>query len=68
VFNIEPGFSQEAIKAILSSTHEVLWNKKNMFFGGVHTVLENSEGFIEGDRRRNGAMVQPPDDYSSLYL
>jgi gamma-glutamyltranspeptidase/glutathione hydrolase len=60
VFNIEPGFSQETIKAILSSTHEVvLWNKKNMFFGGVHTVMENSEGFIEGagDRRRNGAIA-----------
>jgi len=52
VFNIEPGFSQEAIKAILSSR----WfygTKKNMFFGGVHTVLENSEGYRAGDRHRN---------------
>jgi gamma-glutamyltranspeptidase/glutathione hydrolase len=59
VFNIEPGFSEEVIKQILSSTHQLVrWNKKNMFFGGVHTVLENSEGLIEGagDQRRSGAI------------
>jgi len=66
VFNIEPGFSQEAIKAILSSTHEVLWNKKNMFFGGVHTVLENSEGSkVRVTAKRT---IQPPDDYVPLSL
>ncbi len=61
VFNIEPGFSDSVIKEIISSTEQVvLWNKKNMFFGGVHTVMENSEGIIEGagDRRRNGAIAQ----------
>ena len=57
VFNIEPGFSESAIKAIVDDNKQmVLWNKKNMFFGGVHTVME-SEGVIEGagDHRRNGA-------------
>lgn len=61
VFNIEPGFSDSVIKEIISSTEQVvLWNQKNMFFGGVHTVMENSEGFIEGagDKRRNGAIAQ----------
>ena len=61
VFNIEPGFSEEELKATLTSNNQVvLWNKKNMFFGGVHTVMENSEGIIEaaGDRRRNGAIAQ----------
>jgi len=60
VFNIEPGFSEEAIKAaIFASNKLVLWNNKNMFFGGVHTVLENSEGIIEGagDNRRSGAIA-----------
>ncbi|MBD1834141.1 gamma-glutamyltransferase [Cyanobacteria bacterium FACHB-472] len=61
IFNIEPGFSQPEIKKLaLPSSHElVLWEKKNMFFGGVHTVMENSEGFIEGagDRRRSGAIA-----------
>ena len=33
VFNIEPGFSEEAIKAIESDTNQlILWNQKNMFF------------------------------------
>ena len=58
IFNIEPGFSEEEIKQIvLPSTNQlVLWNQKNMFFGGIHTVMENSEGLIEGagDRRRGG--------------
>ena len=60
VFNIEPGFSEEVIKETLDENNQVvLWNKKNMFFGGVHTVMENSEGFIEGagDRRRNGSVA-----------
>jgi gamma-glutamyltranspeptidase/glutathione hydrolase len=60
VFNLEPGFSEEAIQEILpSSSKLVLWNKKNMFFGGVHTVME-SGGLISGagDKRRNGAIAQ----------
>jgi gamma-glutamyltranspeptidase/glutathione hydrolase len=64
LFNIEPGFSEEVIKQQLSSTDKIiLWNKKNMFFGGVHTVMENSEGIIEGagDQRRNGAIAQITD-------
>ncbi|MBV9385968.1 MAG: gamma-glutamyltransferase [Chroococcidiopsidaceae cyanobacterium CP_BM_ER_R8_30] len=60
VFNLEPGFSEEAIQELLTSHNQmVLWNKKNMFFGGVHTVMENAEGSIAGagDRRRNGAVA-----------
>ena len=59
VFNIEPGFSEAAIKAIVDDDKQlVLWDKKNMFFGGVHTVMD-LEGIIEGagDRRRNGAIA-----------
>jgi gamma-glutamyltranspeptidase/glutathione hydrolase len=59
LFNLEPGFSKEAIKSQFSNTQLVLWNKKNMFFGGVHTVME-SAGLIEGagDQRRSGAIAQ----------
>lgn len=60
VCNLEPGFNEEAIQEMLSSPSQVvLWNKKNMFFGGVHTVMENAEGSISGagDRRRNGAVA-----------
>ena len=59
VFNLEPGFSSSAIKNIISS-HEkvVLWNKKNMFFGGVHTVIETQGARAgSGDPRRNGAIA-----------
>jgi gamma-glutamyltranspeptidase/glutathione hydrolase len=59
VFNLEPGFSEETIQEILSLNEQViLWNKKNMFFGGVHTVME-LEGVIAGagDRRRDGAIA-----------
>ncbi len=58
VFNIEPGFSEDAIKeSLFTSDKLLLWQKKSMFFGGVHTVLENAEGVIEGvgDQRRSGA-------------
>jgi len=59
VLSIEPGFNQQAIS---TSAHPcdrvVLWKRKNMFFGGVHTVREISPGFIEGagDQRREGAV------------
>ncbi len=57
LFNIEPGFSEaEVQKILLPSTNQlVLWKQKNMFFGGVHTVM-NLEGVIEGagDQRRGG--------------
>jgi gamma-glutamyltranspeptidase/glutathione hydrolase len=60
IFNIEPGFSKEEIKKItLPSTNQlVLWQQQNMFFGGVHTVMESS-GLLEaaGDQRRSGAIA-----------
>ncbi len=59
VFNLEPGFSGEVIQEIFDSKTElVLWNQKNMFFGGVHAVMELA-GLIEGagDRRRNGVSI-----------
>ena len=57
LFNIEPGFSEAEIQNVLlpSTNQLVLWKQKNMFFGGVHTVMK-SEGLIEGagDQRRGG--------------
>lgn len=56
VLSIEPGFAKEVVN--LTEDRLVLWNKQNMFFGGVHTVME-FEGVITGagDRRRNGAIA-----------
>ncbi|MBD2040215.1 gamma-glutamyltransferase [Microcoleus sp. FACHB-672] len=60
VFNLEPGFEGDEIKnlGLTSSLQLVEWEKKNMFFGGVHTVLETSEGDISGagDQRRGGVI------------
>ncbi len=59
VLNIEPGFRDEVIEDLLTSNEQLtLWNKKNMFFGGVHTVME-AAGSISGagDDRRNGAFA-----------
>jgi gamma-glutamyltranspeptidase/glutathione hydrolase len=60
-FHIEPGFSPGEIKQTVLPYNDqlVLWKQKNTFFGGVHTVMENLAGLIEGagDRRRNGAVA-----------
>jgi len=60
VLNLEPGWSEEAIANLISADEtSLLWNKQNMFFGGVHTVMEDESGSISGagDRRRNGAIA-----------
>lgn len=60
IFNLEPGFGQAAVEAAFATNQQlVLWTAKNMFFGGVHTVMENGDGLItgSGDRRRQGAIA-----------
>lgn len=59
IFHLEPGFSAAEIQqTVLPRNNRLVeWKQKNTFFGGVHTVMENAAGLIEGagDRRRNGA-------------
>lgn len=61
IFSIEPGLDEaEVKKLVVTDTNEVvLWQEKNMFFGGVHTVIKNKNGELEGagDGRRNGAIA-----------
>lgn len=61
VFNLEPGFSEAALKKLHVPADEerVLWQQENMFFGGVHTVLRDVDGTITGagDRRRSGVVL-----------
>jgi gamma-glutamyltranspeptidase/glutathione hydrolase len=61
IFNIEPGFAQDEIDRMVLSpnTQLVQWQEQSLFFGGVHTVLETSDGIIEGagDSRRDGAIA-----------
>jgi gamma-glutamyltranspeptidase/glutathione hydrolase len=59
-FHLEPGFAPEKVtKATLPHGSEmVLWNQKNMFFGGVNTVITNLNGLMTGagDPRRQGVV------------
>ncbi|PIE56957.1 MAG: gamma-glutamyltransferase [Desulfobulbus propionicus] len=51
---MEPGFTEEAIRAIRAQVPVNLWQEKNVYFGGVHTVLPGVTG--AGDDRRGGAV------------
>ena len=55
--NLEPGLGDSQRQTINFSDNKlVLWQQKNMYFGGAHAVLVNLRGQFEGagDRRRNG--------------
>ncbi len=60
-FHLEPGFAEAELKNLKVSEEEelILWENKNMFFGGVNAVLENTDGLISGagDRRRGGVSL-----------
>ncbi len=61
ILHVEPGFlAEEVNKVTLPANNQLVrWQEKNLFFGGVHTVLETPEGLIEGagDGRRDGVVV-----------
>ncbi len=61
VLHVEPEFLEEEVNKITlpANNQLVQWQEKNLFFGGVHTVLETSEGLIEGagDGRRDGVVA-----------
>jgi gamma-glutamyltranspeptidase / glutathione hydrolase len=61
VLSLEPGFHHSDFeKTSFPFTGElVFWEKHNMFFGGVHTVMQHPDGTIDGagDRRRNGSVA-----------
>lgn len=61
IFHLEPGFEAEKVANATppTGTQMVLWNQKNMFFGGVNTVITNSNGLMTGagDPRRQGVLA-----------
>ena len=70
--SLEPGFSSETIKTLQEIFPQAQqWSEKNMFFGGLHTVMEDAEGQITGagDGRRNGVSLQTAKgiDYSNFH-
>lgn len=59
--DIEPGFDPEIINTLDLSEQDIvrLWPEKNMFFGGVHTLVKTADGqlFGAGDQRRSGVSL-----------
>ena len=60
MLSLEPGFAPAAIEALESSVPKThVWPRKNLFFGGVHTVSVNPDGLFDGagDPRRGGVVA-----------
>lgn len=59
VFHLEPGFDQASLTPIISTAKPVWWQAQNMFFGGIHAVGLDDNGYLHGagDSRRKGAVA-----------
>ncbi|MDW7773694.1 MAG: gamma-glutamyltransferase [Desulfobulbaceae bacterium] len=55
VLQMEPGFSRESVEAVSGLVPVNIWEDRNVYFGGVHTVVPGIKGV--GDPRRGGAVV-----------
>ncbi len=61
LLNVEPGYPEEATEKLAEHvTQYKVWDRQNLFFGGVHSVRANLEtGRFDGvgDARRGGAAM-----------
>ena len=59
VLNLEPGLIPPDDPFPLTNIELVRWEKKSMFFGGVHTVVQKEDGSLAGraDARRDGSVA-----------
>jgi gamma-glutamyltranspeptidase/glutathione hydrolase len=57
--SIEPGFADSSVNEVCEGfTSHDLWAEKNLFFGGTHTVIHDSNGYSgAGDPRRGGVFL-----------
>jgi len=55
LLQMEPGFSREAVDAVTKVVPVNLWEGRNVYFGGVHTVVPGITGV--GDSRRGGTVI-----------
>jgi gamma-glutamyltranspeptidase/glutathione hydrolase len=55
VLQVEPGFPVESLEALSGVVPVNIWEERNVYFGGVHTVIPGVTGV--GDPRRGGAVV-----------
>jgi gamma-glutamyltranspeptidase/glutathione hydrolase len=56
VLQVEPGFSREALEEVRRHVKINLWESKDVFFGGVHSVIPGLCG--AGDSRRGGSVEE----------
>jgi gamma-glutamyltranspeptidase / glutathione hydrolase len=58
LLSIEPGYSLSQMQPLLRNfANYRLWERNNLFFGGVHAVAEQRAGFTgAGDLRRDGVV------------
>ena len=56
LLQVEPGFSEEALEEVKRHVNINLWDSKDVFFGGVHTVIPGQCG--AGDSRRGGSVEE----------
>ncbi|MEW8379118.1 MAG: gamma-glutamyltransferase [Candidatus Thiodiazotropha taylori] len=57
LLSIEPGYDEATCHALLDEFPEQQqWKRKNLFFGGAHSVILKTNGMLEGsgDERRGG--------------
>lgn len=56
IFNIEPGFLEEAKQSDFSTSLKK-WEEQSLFFGGVHTIVSKKGAlYASGDDRRDGVI------------
>ncbi|MDJ0621385.1 MAG: gamma-glutamyltransferase [Desulfocapsaceae bacterium] len=51
---VEPGFDEDIVNSLGIDTN--IWQKLDVYFGGVHAVIPGSEG--AGDPRRGGCVIE----------
>lgn len=57
LLSLEPGFKNDLINLLADEfPNQQQWDKKNLFFGGTHSVMMSSDGHFSGagDERRGG--------------
>ena len=52
MLQVEPGFARDAIAELVERFPVNVWKERNVYFGGVHTVIPG--GDCVGDPRRGG--------------
>ena len=55
IIQVEPGYPEELIGKLRKHYDVNRWNEKDMYFGGVHCVNSNMQGW--GDNRRGGSTL-----------